>query len=123
MARAARAGLTHYAHHQANELTVGEQELFNSGEPTLTQVGYHPDEQWIEFTAMVPDGAHVLPREIFLLDDLVASRRLPDGRPLQSVRVTFPNRAKAEQDAGPLRDIGVTVQYFSDRGTWEVLAA
>ena len=123
MARAAQAGLTQYTHHQTNELTAGERELFNSGEPTLTQLGYHPDQQWIEFTAMVPDGAHILPREIFLLRDLMVARKVPDGRPLQSVRVTFPNRAMAEQEARPLHDIGVTVQYFSDRGTWELLAA
>jgi len=122
-ARAARPGLTDYAHHQLNELSEGEQALYESGEPTLTQLGYHADEQWLEFTAMVPNGAHILPREIFLLDDLVAARRIPDGRPLKSVRVTFPNRAMAEQEARPLHDIGVTVQYFSDVGTWEVLAA
>ena len=123
MARAAKPGLTHYTHHQVNELTAGERELVNSGEPTLTQLGYHAAEQWIEFTAMVPDGAHILPHEIFLLRDLMVARKVPDGRPLQSVRVTFPNRAMAEREARLLHDVGVTVQYFSDVGTWEVLAA
>jgi hypothetical protein len=122
MVRAAKPGLTHYGHSPTNELTEAERALFDSGEPTLTQVGYHPDEQWIEFTAMVPDGEHVRPREIFMLADLMAEQRLPDGRPLRSVRVTFPNRAMAEREARPLRDIGVTVQYFSEQGTWQVLA-
>jgi hypothetical protein len=122
MARAARSGLTHYQHHQADELSEAERALFESGESTLTQVGYHPDEHWIEFTAMVPDGAHIAPREIFQLDELVAARQLPDGRPLQTVRVTFPNQAMAEQEARPLLDIGVTVQFFSEAGTWEVLS-
>jgi len=122
MARAARSGLTHYEHHQADELSEGERALFESGESTLTQVGYHPQEQWIEFTAMVPGGAHIAPREIFQLDDLMAAQQLPDGRPLQTVRVTFPDRAMAEQEARPLLDIGVTVQFFSEAGTWDVLS-
>jgi hypothetical protein len=29
----------------------------------------------------------------------------------------------AEREARLLHDISVTVQYFSDRGTWELLAA
>src|SRR5215813_13956408 len=123
MARAARPGLTQYTHHQLNELTASERELVNTGEPTLTQLGYHADEQWLEFTAMVPDGAHILPSEIFLLRDLMVGKKVPDGRPLQSVRVTFPKRAMAEREARLLHDIGVNVLYLSDVGTWEVLAA
>jgi hypothetical protein len=123
MARAARPGLTEYAHDEASELIEGERELLDSGEPTLTQLGYHPGEHWLEFTAMAPNGEHIRPREIFQLSDLVSAQRLPDGRPLRAVRVTFPNRAMAEREARLLHDISVTVQYFSDRGTWELLAA
>lgn len=123
MARAARPGLTHYSHHQVNELTAGERELFDRGEQMLWQLGYSAEGQWIEFTAMVPDGAHILPGEFFLLRDLMVARNIPDGRPLQSVRVTFPNRTMAEREARLLHDIGVTVQYFSAVGTWDVLAA
>src|SRR5262249_17931815 len=110
MARAARSGLTHYTHHQVNDLPAAERELFGRGEQTLTQLGYYAEEQWIEFTAMVPDGEHILPCEIFLLRDLMVAMKIPDGRPLQSVRVTFPNRAMAEREARLLHDIGVTVQ-------------
>jgi hypothetical protein len=56
-----------------------------------------------------------------MLHDLVAAKQLPSGESLRLVRVTFPNRAMAERDAQPLFDNGVTVQFFSDQGSWEVL--
>jgi hypothetical protein len=121
MARAARPGLTRYHHSAAGELGPGEQALLDGEESTLSQVGYNAQEQWIEFTAMVPDGAHMAAREIFMLHDLLVAKQLPSGEPLRRVRVTFPNRAIAEREARPLIDNGVVVLYFSDRGTWEVL--
>jgi hypothetical protein len=121
MARVARPGLTVYSHSPAIDLSPGEQALLDVEAPTLSQVGYQPQEQWIEFAAMVPDGAHIAAREIYMLHDFVAARQLPSGSPLRSVRVTFPDRAMAEREARVLLDIGVVVQFFSDQGTWEVL--
>ena len=88
---------------------------------TLTQLGYNAQEQSLEFTAMVPDGAHIAAREIFMLQSLVLAKRVA-GKPLELVRVTFPNRAMAEREARPLLDNGESIVYFSDEGTWEVLA-
>jgi hypothetical protein len=121
MARAAQPGLTRYPHSAASDLRPGERTLVEEQETTLSQVGYHAEEQWIEFTAMVPDGAHIAAREIFMLHDFMVARQLPSGAPLQSVRVTFPNRAMAEREARPLLDNNAVVQFFSDQGTWEVL--
>jgi hypothetical protein len=120
MARAARPGLTSYAHSAEHELRPGERALLEGEETTLWQVGYHPAEQWAEFTAMVPDDAHIAAREIFMLHDLLVAKQLPSGRPLRSVRVIFPNRAMAEREARPLFDNGVAVQFLSDKGMWEM---
>ncbi len=121
MARAARPGLTSYGHSAVDELGPGERALLDAEEPTLWHGGYHPEEQWLDFTAMVPEGAHIAAREMLMLHDLVVAKRIPSGKPLRSVRVTFPDRAMAEREARPLLDNGVVVQFFSDLGTWEVL--
>jgi hypothetical protein len=114
MARAARPGLTSYAHSAESDLRPGERALLDGEERTLWQLGYHPQEQWLEFAAMVPGGAHISAREIFMLRGLVDAKRLPSGEPLRSVRVTFPNRDMADREAQALSDNGVAVRYFSD---------
>jgi hypothetical protein len=121
MARAARPGLTTYGHSAVDDLGPGERALLNAEQATLWHGGYHPEEQWLDFTAMVPEGAHIAAREILMLHDLVTAKQIPSGKPLRSVRVTFPDRAMAEGEARPLLDNGVVVQFFSDIGTWEVL--
>jgi hypothetical protein len=112
MARAALPGVTSYAHSAESDLRPGERALLDGEEKTLWQIGYHPEEQWLEFAAMVPGGAHISAREIFMLRGLVDAKRIPSGEPLQSVRVIFPNRAMAEREARPLFDNGVVVRYF-----------
>ena len=46
--------------------------MLNDEETTLTQVGCDPQEQWIEFMAVRPEGCHIAAREIFMLHDLMA---------------------------------------------------
>jgi hypothetical protein len=121
MARAAQPGLTNYAHSAEGDLRPGERALLDGDEKTLWQAGYHPEEQSLEFTALVPGGGHISPREIFMLRGLMAAKQLPSGEPVRSLRVTFPNQAMAEREAQPLFDSGVVVRFFSNRGTWEVL--
>ncbi|MBO0784421.1 MAG: hypothetical protein J2P37_36930 [Ktedonobacteraceae bacterium] len=119
MARAARPGLTSYAR-DINRPKPGEVELLEAGEATLTQMGYYPPEQWIEFTCVVLPGFHITPREIYMLHDLVVSKEV-DGKPLQYVRVAFPTRSMAQREARVLFDIGVRVFYLTREDTWEDL--
>lgn len=121
MARAARPGLTRYDRSAECDLRPGERALLEGEERTLSKVGYRREDQSLEFSALVPGGAHISAREIFMLRGLMSAKQLPGGEPLRSVRVTFANRAMAEREARPLFDNGVAVRFFSDRGTWEVL--
>jgi len=86
----------------------------------LTQVGYDRDAESMEFTAMVGEGDHLTPADIL---DLLAYRDFgtAEGEPVETLIVTFPDEAMARAEAAPLREIGATIQFFAEDGTWKVL--
>ncbi|HEX3564820.1 MAG TPA: hypothetical protein VHU17_05560, partial [Acidimicrobiales bacterium] len=119
-ARAARPGQTSYP---APEVAPWEHALFEEKEPTLTVLGYHDQLRCLEYTAYVGQGLHILPREIFALRALRAAGRLDDGRALDRIRVSFPDRAMALREIVPLLDAGVEVLYLGATGEWETATA
>jgi hypothetical protein len=120
LARAARPGETSYQH---PEVAPWERALIEQGEPTLTVLGYHDQWRCLEYTAYVGQGLHILPREIFALRALREARRLDDGRVLERIRVSFPDRAMALREKVPLLDAGVEVLYLGATGEWETATA
>jgi len=82
-------------------------------------LGYHEASRCLEHTAYVADGQHILPREIFALRALRAAGRLDDRTPLEKIRVSFPDRAMALREIGPLHDSGVEVLFLNASGEWE----
>jgi hypothetical protein len=120
LARAARPGQTSYPH---PEVAPWERALIEEEEPTLTVLGYHDQLRCLEYTAYVGHGRHILPREIFALRALRAAGRLEDGRALERIRVSFPDRAMALREMVPLLDAGVEVLYLGATGEWETATA
>lgn len=119
LGRAARPGLTKY--YPAPALSPAEGEALLANLPRcLIQAGYAAETKLLEFTAVPEPGEPLSPGDIF---DLLNFRYdgTSDGRPVELLVVSFPDRDTAVFCAPPLRDIGVLVQYFAEDGTWRVL--
>lgn len=86
---------------------------FEEGEGFLRQLGYDAGEQSIEFTAAVPAGQHLLPREIMLWARHLSDGRLPSGEPLRRVKFTFVDAAMAAREKRPLLDAGIEVWCYT----------
>lgn len=90
--------------------------FFDEGEGFLRQLGYDEHEQSIEFTAVVPEGEHLRPREIMLWARHRADGVLPTGQPLRRVKFTFVDAAMAEREKRPLLDAGIEVWCYAPDG-------
>lgn len=90
---------------------------FDEGEGFLRQLGYDPREQSIEFTAAVPAGEHLRPREIMLWARHRRNGRLPTGEPLKRVKFTFVDAAMAAREKRPLLDAGIEVWCYAPDAT------
>lgn len=110
MARAAKAGLIKYYY---PEVEPEEEEIFFAGEPRLNIVGYSAEEQIIEYTCCVEADEHIQGWEIYKLREWVREGTLEDGRPINGIRVVFPNEEMAQREKRPLLDIGVKVIYLN----------
>jgi len=111
MARAVKPGLTEY---YDPDPQPEEARFFNTGPHFLQPVGYLEDKLLAEFSAVLEPGRHVSPLQIYQIAEMVASQSLPDGRPLQTVRVVFYEEAMAQREKRPLLDVGAKV-YFENR--------
>jgi hypothetical protein len=67
-------------------------------------------------SCVLPAGAHIPGWQITRLFELIEKKQVPDGRPLDALRIVFLRRAEAEQEKRPLLDIGVQVYWQSDTG-------
>ena len=90
---------------------------FDEGEGFLRQLGYDARDQSIEFTAVVPDGEHLRPREIMLWARHLSNGRLPAGELLSRVKFTFVDAAMADREKRPLLDAGIEVWCYAADGT------
>lgn len=113
LARQARPKLTQYFAAEFRDFDIP---YVDGPDAVATAAGYHPQEQWIEYTAYAPGDTHILPREILSFDKWLAEGKMPDDQPLKEVRVTFVNREMAMKERRPLLDIGCRVFYYEKDG-------
>jgi hypothetical protein len=78
--------------------------LEDGREQQLYFVGYHPELKTAEYSCAIssPD-VHLRPKEIIELCYCSAEKQLPDGRPLNDVRVVFVDRDAAYRERRPLQ--------------------
>jgi hypothetical protein len=95
--------------------------FYNAGAERLNLVGYHTEEQYLEYSAFVPEGEHIQPGELMTLAAWLMVHKVSDGKPLKEIRVRFPNRAMADREKRPLLDAGFRVFCNSPIG-WEEIA-
>jgi hypothetical protein len=132
LARHAKPGLTYYDKDPywyppyAPWWEPGDYQDEKAGYPALTLVGYIAESKTVEFTGYITkqpmqEGGeaprHVLITEIHAVRALVAAKQTEDGRPIEVVRVVFPERWMAEQERRPLLDVGAQVFYLDVTGT------
>jgi hypothetical protein len=113
MARAARPGRTQYS---AADPLPEEMPIYRACQRTLEPVGYAESLRLMEYSSYLDPDQHVCGWEIFALRDLIEDRALPDGRPVETVRVVFYTEEMAQREKRPLLDIGVHVHYESSAG-------
>jgi hypothetical protein len=131
LARHAKPGLTYYDKDPywyppyAPWWEPGDYQDEKAGYPALTLVGYIAASKTVEFTGFITkqpmqeggeDPRHVLITEIHAVRALVAAKQTEDGRPIEVVRVVFPERWMAEQERRPLLDVGALVFYLGANG-------
>lgn len=96
-----------------------EQELqyINRHPELINQVGYHPEERFLEFAAYLQPDQRLNLRDFYQLAYLKAVG-LPTGEPLDKIIVTFASKDMAERDFMQLSEMGIVVQYPAEDGSW-----
>src|SRR5690606_29706461 len=126
LARHARPKLTWYSNDPywyagyAPWWEPGDPQDEKAGFPALTLVGYIAESKTVEFTGYVAKGRlhegdeprHVVITEIHAVRELVARKQTDDGRPVETVRIVFPEEWMARQERRPLLDVGARVYYM-----------
>jgi hypothetical protein len=113
LARAAKPGLCRY---YAPQVLPEEREYYHSGAPALNVVGYADAEATVELACALKPPSHVQGWEIFDLHNLLQVGALPDGRPVQGIRVVFLHKDTAVTERRPLLDIGARIFYYDTDG-------
>lgn len=113
LARAAKPGLTQYFDPAPRD---NELEIYKSGGPFLQQVGYMEKEKMLEFSCILGENDHIAGWEIFNILLLLDDQELPDGRPLETIRIVFFKKEMAEREKRPLLDVGAKVYYQHESG-------
>lgn len=117
LGRGARRGLTQYF---APEPTAAEEVMIAALDRFATPLGFDPETKTMEFTAVLDTGDRLSPADLL---EIARYRDFgtADGETVETIVVTFPDRATAEAEAGPLHDIGARVQYLAEDGSWQQL--
>ena len=90
-------------------------------EPTyLTQIGYDTGERWLEFTAMIPANQHLTLNDLAVVYSYLRNGTT-GGERVESVRITFHNRAASKRELPWLVHLNVVAQFLADDGTFKVL--
>lgn len=100
-----------------------ELELFNHGERCLSWIGYDPENHIIEASCYTEEGVHIPSFEILELFTIINKKQMPDGRPVNTLRVVFPSKEMALREGVPLIDIGAKVIYLNPQMNDEELTA
>ena len=97
-----------------------------AGNPALAPIGYDEADRCYDLTGFItktplarggPEPRHVLIREIYEVRRLARGKKDPKGRPIEAVRITFPEGWMARQEKRPLLDAGARVFYGKGDGT------
>ncbi len=113
MARAAKPGKTIYEYFEIVKETA---HVFSGGPEYLKAVAYLPDKKTMEMSCYVEEPGHISPLQIYQVFQLLEEGALPDGRPLQTIRIVFPEKAMADREKRPLLDIGARVFFENSEG-------
>ncbi len=113
MARAAKPGLTQYFNPNVDQ---AETAFYRSGPRHLELVGYLEDKRLVEYSGFLAEDAHITPEQIYQIAELAAVGALPDGRPVETVRVVFYEEAMAQREKRPLLDVGAKVYFENQEG-------
>jgi hypothetical protein len=113
MARAAKPGRVH---HVVPSVEPEEESIYLQGDSPLKTVGYLEKEKLVEMSCVLPKNAHIPGWQIHNLLERILSKTVPDGRPLETLRIVFLDRWAAEQEKRPLLDIGAKVYWQGDSG-------
>jgi hypothetical protein len=89
--------------------------VFEAGSPRLEAVGYLPETKTVEMSYARPAGEHIRGWEIQRLIAMLDEQALPDGRPVEVVRVVFMDEAAAQIEKRALLEYGIKVFYMNDR--------
>ena len=119
LALAARPGGVTYS---APRLSAARSAIVAQLPQRLELLGYDRAAERVEFTAYLPEGEALGPRDLLQLATLVKSG-LPDGQPVAKILVTFATQAMAEFAGRALSDLGVEGQYFGEDGTFHPLGS
>ncbi|MDC3378703.1 hypothetical protein OAX78_00285 [Planctomycetota bacterium] len=107
LARGAKPRRTRYG---LSFIGPDEQQVFDSGDALLMELGYDPAGQSMDYMAAAfGDDEHVRGWEVFMLREIVEAGALPSGEPVKTVRVSFLEQELAEREKRPLQDVGVEV--------------
>ncbi|NJK31033.1 MAG: hypothetical protein HC927_00720 [Deltaproteobacteria bacterium] len=112
LARLARPKMTMY-----DLGTVPDEEwpIYHTGAPRLETVGYLESEHLLELSCVLTGpNHHIQGWEICNLAEIVQRRQLPDGRPIERVRVVFLEREQAMRERRPLLDNGIEVYCLDE---------
>lgn len=113
MARAAKPGETGY---RSPDVLPEEEPIFRAGEKTLHFVGYAPAGRLAEYSCALTRGRHVLGWEVYALLNIVEGKAMPDGSPVETVRIVFLDEGAARQEKRPLLEVGCRVFHFDAKG-------
>jgi hypothetical protein len=125
LVRTAKPGLTRYgAAYWEPEMAMfwefGDVKDEKGGYPALAPLDYDAETRtydMVGFITKTPMGVggeeprHVLIREIYYLRKMLRAKQHPNGRPVESVRITFGEEWMARQERRPLLDAGARVFY------------
>ena len=96
-----------------------------AGNPALAPIGYDETDRCYDLTGFItktplqrggPEPRHVLIREIYEVRRLARGKKDPKGRPIEAVRIMFPEEWMAYQERRPLLDAGARVFYGTGDG-------
>ena len=113
MARAARPGLVRF---YQPRFEPGELEFLQTGEPTLTGVGYHAGEQVYEFAGHTPRGIELRCIDLLTARKIVSAGNVDGAGPVREVRAVFMDEEQATRSAKLLQEAGVAVCWEDNQG-------
>ena len=112
LARSAKPGKTTWS---SAPYVDDEEDIVYADDVFLNMVGYHADAKMLEFTGAIQGAEQFTPSDIMTLIYYKAYG-VDEAQPVETIMVTFLDEVSAKSDARILRDVGVSIQYYTDAG-------